>query len=158
VNQPKPVGVKAEEAQAKPASSSTMESHDHEKSKKSIDWSNYLGIDKRVGSIDSLSLNSPKPKAIGYEQGNSQGKVVENQSKSEISASPTSQVSTVKESSKPATNSLLTPTAAKESNNQLQDQEETTTQNKDDRNWMLHEFYKNFAMSTNVKRKRESPP
>lgn len=105
------------------------------KTKKDIDWSNYLGIDKRnskPGPIkDAVTVKSnPGPKVT----------------------------EAIAQNNKLVSIPLTSTKGVKEDKQKEQERKENETVNKDeDRQWVLDEFYKNFAMMTNVKRKRESP-
>ncbi|CAG7835925.1 unnamed protein product [Allacma fusca] len=116
------------------------------KNKKSIDWSEYFGIDKK--GAKEVTGQEQVTKTTGQSDAHSH-KVTT--SAPEVPAVKPKAIVRITEPSK---------TSAKESkeHKKLRVREENETENKSDRKWILNEFYKNLAMSTNIKRKRETNP
>jgi hypothetical protein len=134
--------------------------------KKSIDWSNYFGIDKRsdkqsagvtgeeskqAPSSSASSLSSAPATMTHHNEGKNEKKSIGKSNEHEVTSSSKSL-----EGGDGHPNII-------EKSDKLKDKKDKTrlendTEEKADRKWILKEFYKNLAMSTNVrKRKRESP-
>ncbi|CAL8107234.1 unnamed protein product [Orchesella dallaii] len=134
-----------------PAPSSTQT-----KPKKAINWSDYFGIDKRQDRQHTEAKEAPlqSSSTINHHDVQHEHEGVNKQDSAKSDQTITS-VSTNLENAAPASESNEKSKNAKEKKDK--NKLENDTDEKADRKWILKEFYKNLAMSTNVKRKRESP-
>lgn len=138
-------------------------SHSNKKPKKAIDWSDYFGIDKRQDDPNkkqkeaiNLDQQSLSPKA-------NQQAVSENDASEEHSDKTTSISSSTASSTTAIDGAKRDSETSKDKSKKAKDKtedpnrQENDAKEKSDQQWILKEFYKHLAMSTNNKKKRESP-
>ena len=132
------------------------------KAKKSIDWSEYFGIDKKSGGgkTDGI-ISAMKASTNGEPQVSEHSTVVTAAAHKSVDTESSTAASapSVKPNKAMVASRITEPskTGLKESKDhkKLRVREENETENKSDRKWILNEFYKNLAMAGNVKRKRD---
>jgi hypothetical protein len=130
------------------------------KPKKDIDWNNYFGIDKRSNENTDQAPQAPA-KTDKNVKGESNSNISKGKMELEKQSGSISSPLLKSRAQLPTTSTTGTVGKVKEAKEALQkaeERKENEVHNKeDDRDWILQQFYKNFAMSTNIKRKRESP-
>lgn len=133
-------------------------SSSQKKPKKSIDWSEHFGIDKRQDNrkqTNSKMESPPNSKGTDHEQvavmRNIQNTYQDSDPAAEKNAAPSANGVAHSQASEKGTQGKNEKVKKDESKNTW----ENDTDEKADRKWILKEFYKNLAMSN--KRKRESP-
>jgi len=131
-------------------------SHTQTKSKKAINWSDYFGIDKRQDKHPEAISSSLSDTSDHYDAEHEHKTINthNNPDKNDKGKATTSASSSLGSAPPMPTE---TDKAEKLKEKKDKSRQENDTEDKPDRSWILKEFYKNLAMSTNVKRKRESP-
>lgn len=122
-----------------------------EKTKKSVDWSNYLGIDKRAKQDEYQGQPIYADSAVPPQTKSPPSTTASSNPNNKPVKAP--QMPNAKLLAVPSTTSAKGKDSGKKD---LERKENETLNKEDDRKWVLEEFYKNFAMMTNVKRKRET--
>jgi len=139
---------------------SASENNDKPKSKKDIDWSNYFGVDKRSNNNEKAGRETSTPSSTGRNTNNNAAGEIKSQKGGSISSPLAKTKSHLFASNGVPATSMKSGKEAKEAIQKAEKKKENEVTHKkeeDEKDWILEQFYKNLAMSTNVKRKRESP-
>lgn len=127
------------------------------KEKKSIDWSNYFGIDKRSNNekhVEKDTATSDVKDKIPSEDPHEPHSHLQNEKViSSTTSMPTSTITSTNGASRDTRTKSDVTDKALEKNQESENAKKAES----DKQWILKEFYKTLAMSTNVKRKRETP-